>query len=638
MQSQHYSESGDSSSPAGDRSAVERIESSLKDRRAEMTRMMAEMRDLYHSGRSQAQVEIEGLRNEKLQIQQHLEQRAQELAALAEKSRAAEAQAEEKEQHYRNVLAEAEAALADQGDEIARLVAEFKQAIMERPDTAVYPRSQADVTTLSPQAMREIVRSNQEDVPTLTPQVTRELIESTKKINQLEEEVNALRAELGQRDQLIQEFHAQQYAARLTASTHPAEIEHLRGELTRLQEDHQAAHKKLATMAPATELESLRNELARSQEELSEANRKSTTMATMVPAAEADKLRGELVRAREQVLEANRKAALAQNAAPSAEVDKLRTELTRVREELLQANRHAATPAAELEKVRNELLRTREELAESNRKVAAAPLMAPAGETEKLRSDLARMREQLQEANRKVAAALTMVPAAEAEKLRSELVRVREQFQEAKNKLAAAPSAAMAAPALAAGEIENLQKEQAKLQLQLAEKEKALRNSVPTSDVEKLIAELGRARSEIAKLQENPLAAPNALELDQLRAELTILQEELHEKDRKLEELHASGGGPVLTDNAKIAQYEAELIRYHRQLESDRQTLNASIEQLEKRNADLTQAAQKAQQDLAGERAQLNQLRDELHIDLAFEDLAFLARKHLAPIQPAKKK
>ena len=196
----------------------------------------------------------------------------------------------------------------------------------------------------------------------------------------------------------------------------------------------------------------------------------------------------------------------------------------------------------------------------------------------------------------------------------------------------------MAVPSLAAGEVENLQKELAKLKLQLAEKEKALHSSVPAGDVEKLIAELGRARSEVAKLQENPLTAPNALELDQLRAELTILQEELHEKDRKLEELHAGGGGPVLTDNAKIAQYEAELIRYHRQLESDRQTLNGSIEQLEKRNADLTQAAQKAQQDLAGERAQLNQLRDELHIDLAFEDLAFLARKHLAPIQPAKKK
>ena len=636
MQPQQYPEPGDLSSPAGDRSALARVESSLKDRRAEMTRMMAEMRDLYHSGRSQSQVEIEGLRNEKLQIQQLLDQRVQELAALVEHSHAAEARAKETEQHYHNVLAEAEAALADQGDEIARLVAEFKQAKIEHPDTAVYPLSQADVTTLSPQAMREIVRSNRDDVPTLSPQVTRELFQATKRIAELEQEINVLRAELAQRDQLIQEFHAQQYAARLTASTHPAELESLRGELARLQEEHQAAHQKLASMAPATELEMLRKELAQSRGELSEANRKAAAVATMVPAAEVEKLRAELVRAREQALEANRQAALAATGAPAAEVEKLRTDLARAREELLQADRHVATPTVELEKVRNELLRTREELAEAHRKATAAPPMAPTGEAEKLRSDLVRLREQLHEANRKAAAALTMVPAAEAEKLRNELVRVREQLQEAKNK--SAPAAAVAAPSHASGEVENLQKELAKLKLQLADKEKALHSSVPASDVEKLIAELGRARSEVAKLQENPLTAPNALELDQLRAELTILQEELHEKDRKLEELHAGGGGPVLTDNAKIAQYEAELIRYHRQLESDRQTLNASIEQLEKRNAELTQAAQKAQHDLAGERAQLNQLRDELHIDLAFEDLAFLARKHLAPIQPAKKK
>ena len=113
------------------------------------------MRDIYDSGRNQAQVEIEGLRHEKQQIQQVLDQRVQELATLVEHSRAADARAKKTEQHYHNVLAEAEAALADQGDEIARLVAEFKQAKIGHPDPALYPLSQADVTTLSPQEMRE---------------------------------------------------------------------------------------------------------------------------------------------------------------------------------------------------------------------------------------------------------------------------------------------------------------------------------------------------------------------------------------------------------------------------------------------------------------------------------------------------
>ncbi len=65
-----------------------RVESSLKERRTELARMTAEMRDLYQSGKSQAQAEIEGLRNQKLQLQQQLDHRLQELSALSEHSRA----------------------------------------------------------------------------------------------------------------------------------------------------------------------------------------------------------------------------------------------------------------------------------------------------------------------------------------------------------------------------------------------------------------------------------------------------------------------------------------------------------------------------------------------------------------------
>ncbi|HEV8062208.1 MAG TPA: hypothetical protein VGP68_20180 [Gemmataceae bacterium] len=493
MEPQQNPDSSEQASRAiGDRSALARVESSLKERRAELTRMMAEMRELYHSGKSQAQVEIESLRNQKLQLQQQLDQRAQELSAQVERSRAAEAHAKETEEHYHQVLAEAEAALADHGAEIGRLMAEFKQSTTGSPSYPAATLSQAEGTTLP-------------------PQVARETVQSVRKIQERDEEIKLLRAELVERDQLIQEFHAQQYAARLTTATHPVEMEKLRGQLAQVQDEHKAAQEKLASMAPA-------------------------------------------------------------------------------------------------------------------------------GEVEKLKGELVRMREQLQEANRKVAATVTMVPAAEAEKLRSELVRTREQLQDAKNKVVSAPTQFVPTPAIAPAELDNLRKETNRLKIEIAEKEKALQHSVPASDVEKLIAELGRARGEVARLQQGSPAASNGSEIEQLRAELTILQEESREKDRKLEEVHAAVSEPHPTDDARVAQYEAELIRYHRQLETDRQTLNQSIEELEKRNAELAQAAQKAQQDLSGERAQLNQLRDELHIDLAFEDLAFLARKHLAPIQPAKKK
>ncbi len=389
-------------------------------------------------------------------------------------------------------MAEAEAALADHGTEIGRLMEEFKQPTDCSSSSSAVPLSQSDVTTLP-------------------PQVARELVESMRKIEERDEEIKQLRAELGERDQLIQEFHAQQYAARLTTSTHPVEMEKLRGQLAQVQDEHKAAQEKLSSMAPA-------------------------------------------------------------------------------------------------------------------------------GEVEKLKGELVQTREKLQEANRKVAATVTMVPAAEAEKLRNELIRTREQLQETKNKVASASTLMAPTPAIAPAELDNLQKELAGLKAEIAEKEKALQHSVPASEVEKLIAELGRARGELARLQQASPAACNGSEIEQLRAELTILQEESREKDRKLEEVHAAVNEPHPTDDPRIAQYEAELIRYHRQLETDRQTLNQSIEELENHNAELALAAQEAQQDLAGERAQLNQLRDELHIDLAFEDLAFLARKHLAPIQPAKKK
>jgi chromosome segregation ATPase len=430
---------------AGERPNLARLESSLKERRSELTRMMAEMRDLCQVGRNQALTELEELRHERLNLQEQLLERNQELAKLAEHARMVETRAKQTEEHYQRVLAEAEAAFADQGDEIGRLMAEFKH--WAQGGGTARGRSVA----LSAPSTRKVGAD-------LAPA----LAQAKELAAKQEQELERLRAELTERERVLRELQAQQYAARL-ATVNPAEIDKLRGELNRAQE----------------ELKTTRSQLA---------------------------------------------------AAP-AELEKLRAELNRARAEIQQAGTQT----------------------------------------------------------------VLTVPPVEVTKLR--------------------------------GEIENLNK-------LVKEKDQALAGAVPAQDVEKLISELGKAKTELAKAQNQPTGPAD---VEQIRAELTIVQEELREKERELVEAKAAISAPHSKDNPRIAQYEAELIRYHRQLETDRQALNSSIEQLEKRNAELSESAKKSEQELSRERAQLSQLRDELHIDLAFEDLAFLARKHLAPIQPPKK-
>jgi chromosome segregation ATPase len=600
MQPQQNPESPENSSPAASEASVlARLEGNLKERRAELTRVMAEMRDLYHSGRSQAQQEIDSLRHELGRAREQLENTEQELAALRERSRDAKKRVRETQEQYGKVLAEAETALAEQGAEISRLVDEFKEA-----------HAQAGSAAYAPPVLLETKHGGQADVAMLPPQAALELVEATKHLAERAAEIRRLRETLAERDKSLEDLQAQHYAAQLTLPRQSEEVDDLRTQLAVAREEVKAATDRLGVSVPANELTQLREDLALTRCKLQEANLKAASAAAMVPSAVAERLRTDLLQTREQLQEANRKFATLTTA-----------------------------PVAEFENPRNELARARMLFQDAGQNGAPMRTMLPAAEADKLRGDMARLREQLQEATRKAAAAANMVSAAEAEKLRTELIRTREQLQAARASLTSASTLAMpAAPPAAPAELEKLQKELSRLKINLAEKEKALRSSVPASDVDKLISELSRTRSEVARLQQSNGNPINAAEIDQLRAELTILQEETREKDRKLQEMQASVSAPHTTNNGQVGQYEAELIRYHRQLESERGGLNEAIENLEKRNAELVKAAERAQQDLAHERAQLNQLRDELHIDLAFEDLAFLARKHLAPIQPAKKK
>jgi hypothetical protein len=219
----------------------------------------------------------------------------------------------------------------------------------------------------------------------------------------------------------------------------------------------------------------------------------------------------------------------------------------------------------------------------------------------------------------------------EVDKLRSELAHALEQLQTIEGTLS---TLKLAEASTETEETSSIEEEMTRLRAELADKEQTIQNSVPASKVQELIAELDRARREVAKLQTQDPPSNQAGELEQLKAEVILLQEELREKDRKLKVKQAMAGSPDAAEDAQIAaQYELEMVRYHRELEADRELLNGFVRDLRRRNTELAQAAERTQQELALERSQLLMLRDELRIDLAFEDLAFLARKHLAPLR-----
>lgn len=172
---------------------------------------------------------------------------------------------------------------------------------------------------------------------------------------------------------------------------------------------------------------------------------------------------------------------------------------------------------------------------------------------------------------------------------------------------------------------------------QLQQEVELLQNELHERD--RMIEEAHRQQSE-TRLQTAPPAAVQPKEMETLRQAVKQLQNDVEQRDRTIETLreHIQSAAPADPDRARIAEYERELIQYHQQLEADRTALNNAIQQLEANNAELAANAKKAEEELARERAQLNMLRDELHIDLAFEDLAFLARKHLAPVVKINKK
>jgi chromosome segregation ATPase len=109
-----------------------------------------------------------------------------------------------------------------------------------------------------------------------------------------------------------------------------------------------------------------------------------------------------------------------------------------------------------------------------------------------------------------------------------------------------------------------------------------------------------------------------------LREEITSLRQQLDEEIALIERLQRATPepAPVTPDPTELAAYETELNEFRQQLQADRLELDQEIQQLRDQD-DLVIAAPQAlpmqmreRAPLAGQRSQLDRLRDELRVEM----------------------
>jgi pSer/pThr/pTyr-binding forkhead associated (FHA) protein len=109
-------------------------------------------------------------------------------------------------------------------------------------------------------------------------------------------------------------------------------------------------------------------------------------------------------------------------------------------------------------------------------------------------------------------------------------------------------------------------------------------------------------------------------DLEVLNNEIRLLKELLGEKDIELRELAEASDRSSMGDTET---YEAELNRFRKELESDRNKLNDEITSLRVRNQELDEATREMEMEMSRERAEmarerirLDRLRDEIKVDM----------------------
>lgn len=199
----------------------------------------------------------------------------------------------------------------------------------------------------------------------------------------------------------------------------------------------------------------------------------------------------------------------------------------------------------------------------------------------------------------------------------------------------------------AKGDLRGLQDELAKVQAENAELRTLLENGggEASPEVDELRAQVKLLQDELENKEQGLVElreVPSAGQLHDsanLRAENELLKKLLEEKNQILDELTTSSEQAPKTEG-DLETYEAELNEFRRQLESDRNKLNAEVELLRERNKELDEAVRemememsKERADLARERMRLERVREEIKTDMEKLQREASVRDSLAPVQ-----
>jgi hypothetical protein len=126
----------------------------LREQRAEMARMTAELRQLYQSTRQQHGQEATALRRTTERLEQILAQREQELAEARQRAEAAEAQLQEMEQLQQQLILQSQAALDEQRGELVRLMAELRE-VCQAGAASAGPLAGPETETVPDETLRQ---------------------------------------------------------------------------------------------------------------------------------------------------------------------------------------------------------------------------------------------------------------------------------------------------------------------------------------------------------------------------------------------------------------------------------------------------------------------------------------------------
>jgi hypothetical protein len=199
----------------------------------------------------------------------------------------------------------------------------------------------------------------------------------------------------------------------------------------------------------------------------------------------------------------------------------------------------------------------------------------------------------------------------------------------------------------AKGDLRGLQEELEKAQVENVELRAMLENatSAPSSEIDELRAQVKLLQDELeAKelalldLREVPPVSQSN-DSANLRAQNDLLKKLLEEKNQILEEM-STANAQTPKSEGDLEHYEAELNEFRRQLETDRNKLNAEVELLRERNTELDEAVRemememsKERADLARERMRLERVREEIKTDMDKLQREASVRDSLAGVQ-----